>query len=69
MSQTANIWNYLNDGGTLTPLEAFEKFGTLALHSRVSELRERGHNVECEMIEVAGKRVGRYRLRQAVAYG
>lgn len=45
------------------PAEAFEKFGSLALHSRIAELRERGHEITCELVEVpSGKHVGRYRL-------
>jgi hypothetical protein len=64
MSQCANIWVFLRDGGTLTPLEAYEKFGTLALHSRIAELRERGHPIKCELISVNGKYVGRYSMEQ-----
>lgn len=49
-------------GYTLTPAEAYERFGTLALHSRAAELRERGFPVVCDMIETRkGKRVGCYR--------
>jgi hypothetical protein len=44
-------------------------FGTLALHSRVNELRSRGHDIETEMIEVGGKRVGRYSVPVRVAHG
>lgn len=54
---------------TLTPLQAFQLFGTLAMHSRCAELRERGHDVVCTMIEANGKRVGEYSLREAYAYG
>lgn len=64
MSQCANIYCWLKDGHTITPLEAFQLFGTLALHSRVAELRERGHEIKCEMINVNGKSVGRYSLEQ-----
>ena len=69
MSQSANIWAHLEAGGTLTPLEAFQKFGTLALHSRIRELRERGHDIETEMITVGNKRVGKYSMPTKVAYG
>jgi hypothetical protein len=62
MSQCANIWCYLKDGNTITPKEAYEKFGTLALHSRIAELRERGHEIHTEMITVNGKQVGRYSM-------
>ena len=69
LSQCDYILAYLRSGNTLTPAEAYERFGSLALHSRVAELRERGHEIECELVEVpSGKHVGRYRLveREAV---
>ncbi len=62
MSQKANIYAWLADGNTLTPLEAFQMFGTLALHTRVDQLRAKGIDIHCEMITVNGKRVGRYSL-------
>jgi hypothetical protein len=62
MSQCASIWAWMADGHTITPKEAYEKFGTLALHSRIAELRERGHEIHTEMITVNGKQVGRYSL-------
>ena len=62
-SQCNHIMAHLRAGNTLTPAEAYERFGSLALHSRIAELRGRGHNIECELVEVqSGKRVGRYRL-------
>lgn len=67
-TQNEAILNWLQQGNTLTPLQAFEKFGTLALHSRAAELRAEGHIIECEKISVNGKRVGRYSLLR-VAYG
>ena len=67
MSQSANIYAHLASGRTLTPLDAFELYGTLALHSRIAELRERGIPIECEMIEANGKRLGCYSLRGQLA--
>ena len=63
MTQCQAILEYLQAGNTLTPAEAYSKFGTLALHSRAAELRERGYAVECELVETpTGKHVGRYSL-------
>ena len=62
MSQTSNLYQHMLDVGPITPLEAFRLYGALATHSRIAELRERGIPVKCEMIEVNGKRVGRYSL-------
>ena len=64
MSQCAKILSVLQAGGSITPAQAYDLCGTLALHSRIAELRERGHPIECELIETAGgKHVGRYTLR------
>lgn len=66
MSQAANIYAHMAGGKSITPLEAFQLYGTLALHSRIAELRERGHRINTEMIDLPnGKRVGRYSLAPA----
>ena len=68
-SQCARILAYLEAGGSLTPVQAFAMFGTLAMHSRAAELRERGHPITCDLVETpGGKRVGCYSLLR-VAYG
>ncbi len=68
MSQADAILDYLQRGHSITPLEAFSLFGTLALHSRCAELRERGHLIECELVAVGRKKVGRYSLLR-IAHG
>lgn len=63
MSQNAEILAYLRAGNSLTPADAYSLFGTLALHSRIAELR-RNHQIECEIIRTpSGKHVGRYSLK------
>ena len=62
-SQCDHILAILRTGRALTPLDAYVLVGTLAMHSRAAELRERGHDIRCEMVKVAsGKRVGSYYL-------
>lgn len=39
LSQKKQILQYLRYGGTLTPKEAMQKFGTMKLATRISELR------------------------------
>ena len=69
ISQCDSILAWLAAGNTLSPAEAYERFGTLACHSRMAELRERGHLIECELVRVpSGKTVGRYSMLK-VAYG
>lgn len=61
MSQNDRILAHLLTGLTLTPAQAYEMFGTLALHSRIAELRARGEPIACNMLETqSGKRVGCY---------
>ena len=69
MSQCGNIYAYLADGGTLTPLEALNMFGCMCLHSRAAELRSKGIPIHCELIDVCGKYVGMYSIPLKVAYG
>lgn len=69
MTQCQTILAHLEAGNTITPAEAYELCGTLALHSRISELRHT-HDIHCELVTVAsGKRVGRYSLVEHYAYG
>jgi len=70
MSQCEAILQHLQAGNTLTPAQAYALCGTLACHSRISELRQQGHDIHCELIPVpSGKRVGCYSLELKVAYG
>ena len=66
MTQKSNILAHLESGNTLTPLAAFQLYGTLALHSCVAELRADGHNIVCTMETENGKRFGRYALEAPV---
>lgn len=62
MSQCAAILEHLEAGNTITPAEAYAKFGTLALHSRIAELRADGWNIVMVMRSANGKRWGEYHL-------
>lgn len=62
MSQCADILAYLEAGNTITPAEAYERFGCLALHSRISQLRAEGWNIHMTIRTGNGKRWGEYRL-------
>ena len=69
MTQNESVLAHLKRGEALTPLTAFQLYGTLALHSRAAELRKRGHIINCKIITMPnGKRVGSYSLEQ-IAYG
>lgn len=52
-------------GNSITPREAYLRFECLALHSRIAELRERGIEIDCEIVVDGKKRWGRYSVRRA----
>ena len=63
ISQCEAILAHLRSGRTITPAEAYGLCGTLACHSRIAELRERGYDIRCDLVQVpSGKHVGCYRL-------
>lgn len=67
MSQCDKILAHLEAGNTITPAEAYAMCGTLALHSRISELRSQGVRIDMEMRSEGRKRWGEYWI--AVPHG
>lgn len=68
MTQNETILAHLKTGQTITPMLAYELYGCLALHSRISELRRAGHTIYCRhMTTDTGKRYGLYRLAEQKA--
>lgn len=63
MSQETDILARLQAGETLTPADAYERHGCLALHSRIASLRDQGWDIRCHIMTRNGKRWGCYRLR------
>jgi len=61
-SQCANILAHLQKGNTLTCLECALKGWGMNLRSRISNLRDAGHNVVSEKLKVNGTYVARYKL-------
>ena len=66
MSQCAAILAHLEAGNTITPAEAYAKFRTLALHSRIAELRKQGYSIKMEMHSNETGRWGEYWLEDDV---
>lgn len=64
-SQCSRLLAHLSRGRTITSMEAFRRFGVTSLHSRMSELRDRGHRIdEGEFYTTrSGVKVKRYRLK------
>ena len=62
-SQCDVILGMLKRRMSVTPATAYRFCGTFALHSRVSELRGRGHRIECLVVrQPNGRRYGTYWL-------
>ena len=62
MSQCGAILERLLLGESITPADAYQRHGCLALHSRIAELRQRGYQIDCRIVVKDGKRWGEYRL-------
>lgn len=61
-SQNKSILGVLMQGKTITPMDALELCGCFRLSARIYDLREQGHNIKSEMMEVNGKRVANHSL-------
>lgn len=61
MSQTIRILSHLKRR-PITPLQALDLYGCMRLAARVADLRERGHKIITEPLELNGKRFAKYRL-------
>lgn len=69
MSQMMDILRYLQEGNTITPLEALDKFGCFRLSGRICDLRKLKYKVTTKMIYVPDrtgkmKQVAQYRLEE-----
>ena len=49
VSQESGILQYLQAGGSLTPMDALRLFNCWALSSRISDLNKKGFNVRARM--------------------
>ena len=63
MSQCDTLLLAMRAGHAITPLVAFRLTGSLACHSRIAELRARGHKIDCTMHNDGRIKWGVYTLR------
>ena len=61
-SQTHFIRVWLEEGNSITPIEALEMFGSFRLSAIIFVLKERGMNIRSELIIDGKKRYARYTL-------
>jgi len=62
MTQNKLIINHLQQGKTLTSLEALKLFGCFRLSARIAELKNQGFNIVSNNIKENGKTFAEYRL-------
>ena len=67
-SQNERIIQYIEENGSITPLEALREFGCMRLASRISDLKRAGYIISSEMETTKNKkgetvRFARYRLK------
>ncbi len=64
-TQNAQILAHLKSGKSITPLEALSEYGCFRLGARVYDLKQEGHPITGDMVELpTGKRVKEYRLSE-----
>ena len=56
------VLNHLQQGKTITPLEALRNYGSFRLGALIYNLKREGHNIINEWEESNGKRYARYKL-------
>ena len=61
-TQCDRILEFMRQHGTITPAEAYERLGCLALHSRISELRGKGYAISTKIRTRGKARWGEYSL-------
>ena len=68
-NQRERILQYLDDFGSITPIEALSELGVMRLAPRIMELKRMGHRIESETefhINRYGERKHYARYRKAV---
>lgn len=51
MTQKEKIRNFLNENGSITPLEAMREFGIMRLAARIGELVAEGENITSTIVK------------------
>ena len=55
MTQREAILNYINEFGSITPMEAFADLGITKLATRISEMRKDGMQFKIEMVKTKNR--------------
>jgi hypothetical protein len=62
MSQHEWIINELKKGRLISALDALRGCGSMKLATRISELKQSGHNIVTQMVKQNGKKFAKYQL-------
>ena len=62
MTQTTLILGWLEQGNSITSLEALQRFGVFRLASRISELSKMGYQIVSETVKDGDKHYSKYFL-------
>ena len=66
-SQNTAILLFLESGGSLSTMDALEKFGSFRLSARIKNLRDQGHNIQTDWFTTPnGKKVARYFIPEKI---
>jgi len=68
MSQNKMILDHLLEGRTLTSLEALKLFGCFRLSARISELKDKGWQIDSVNIKQNGKIFAEYKINDKVPF-
>jgi hypothetical protein len=71
LSQASRILAYLQQGHSLTPMEALNLFKCWSLSQRITNLRQQGHRIITTMVDdtETGKHYARYHLESTQSEG
>ena len=64
MGQTERILKYLQEGNSITPLEALKRFGSMRLGARIYELKQQNYHITTKIISSNGKHYAKYTLEK-----
>ncbi len=59
MTQTQAILQYLNQYGSITPLDALRELGCFRLAARIHDIEQKGYRIPRRTVTVTGKKTGR----------
>ena len=62
MTQNQAILSFLQQGNSITPILALEKFGCFRLGARIYDLKHQGYNIQSKLVEKNKKHFEEYWL-------